>query len=111
MLLKYVSSYVTKMHEAATVEGMYCTDVTGFQAANSFLRSVCPLAPEMAFQLSNIKVAWMDKLTKQFCAPHPGQEDGNQAYQQYLKRDPSEEDQSLLEWLRGHSAAGRKPKA
>ena len=29
MLLKYVSSYVTKMHEAATVEGLYCTDVTG----------------------------------------------------------------------------------
>ena len=64
MLLKYVSSYVTKMHEAATVEGLYCTDVTGFQAANSFLRSVRPLAPEMAFQLSNMKVAWRDKQTK-----------------------------------------------
>ena len=61
MLLKYVSSYVTKMHEAATVEGLYCIDVTGNQAANSFLRSVCPLASEMAFQLSNIKVAWTDK--------------------------------------------------
>ena len=70
MLLKYVSSYVTKMHEAATVEGLYCCDVNGYQAANSFLRSVCPLAPEMAFQLSNIKVAWKYKLTKQFRAPH-----------------------------------------
>ena len=54
MLLNYVSSYVTKMHEAATVEGLY---MTGYQAANSFLRSVRPLAPEMAFQLANIKVA------------------------------------------------------
>ena len=26
MLLKYVSSYVTKMHESATSEGLYCTD-------------------------------------------------------------------------------------
>ena len=57
MLLKYVSSYVTKMHEAATVNDLYCCDVSGYQAANSFLRSVRPLAPEMAFQLSNIKVA------------------------------------------------------
>ena len=100
MLLKYVSSYVTKMHKAAMVEGLYCTDVTGFQVANSFLRTVQPLAPEMAFQLSNIKVAWTDKQTKQFRAPHPGQEDGNQVYQQYLKRHRSEDHQSLLEWLR-----------
>ena len=110
MLLKYVSSYVTKMHEAATVEGLYCTDVTGYQAANSFLRSVHPLAPEMAFQLSNIKVAWTDKLTKQFRVPHPGQEDGNLAYQLFRHRDPSKEGQSLLQWLRSHSTAGRKAK-
>ena len=111
MLLKYVSSYVTKMHEAATVEGLYCTDVTGFQAANSFLRTVHPLAPEMAFQLSNLKVAWTDKLTKQFRAPHPGQEDTQKDYLQYLKRDVAEEDQSLLEWLRCHSTVGAKAKA
>ena len=60
MLLKYVSSYVTKLHEGATVGGLYCTDVTGYQAANSFLRSVRPLALEMAFQLANIKVARTD---------------------------------------------------
>ena len=65
----------------------------------------------MAFQLSNIKVAWTDKLTKQFRAPHPGQEEGNPAYQLYHRRDPSEEQQSLLEWLRSHSTAGRKDKA
>ena len=76
---------VTKMHQAATVEGLYCTDITGFQAANSFLRSVRPLAPEMAFQLSNMKAAWTDKQTKQFRAPHPGQEEAKKDYVQYLK--------------------------
>ena len=45
LLLKYVSSYVTKMHESATSEGLYCTDVTGYQAAHSFLRTVTPLEP------------------------------------------------------------------
>ena len=54
LFLKYVSSYVTKMHESATSEGLYCTDVTGYQAAHSFLRTVTPLEPEMVFQLSNI---------------------------------------------------------
>ena len=29
LLLKYVNSYITKMHESATSEGLYCNDVTG----------------------------------------------------------------------------------
>ena len=69
MLLKYVSSYVTKMHESATSEGLYCKDVTGYQAAHSFLRTVTPLEPEMVFQLSNIKVCWTDKMTILFRPP------------------------------------------
>ena len=103
MLLKYILSYVTKMHEAATVEGLYCNDVTGYQAANSFLRSVNPLAPEMIFQLSNIKVAWTDKLTKQFQAPHSSQEQSNVVYQLYLRWERKDEDQSLLQWLCSYS--------
>ena len=51
MLLKYVTSYVTKMHEACSSEGLYSSDVTNYQAAHSFLRTVSPLAPEMIFQL------------------------------------------------------------
>ena len=92
MLLKYVSFYVTKMHEAATSEGLYCTDLTGFQAAHSFLRTVRPLEPEMVFQLSNIHVCWTDKLTKQFKPPFPDQTDGNTVYQLCLRRPPTEED-------------------
>lgn len=65
------------MQESATSERLYCMDVTGFQEANSFLRTVHPLAPEMAFQLSNFKIAWTDEMTRQFTPPHPGQEDGN----------------------------------
>ena len=79
LLLKYVSSYVTKMHESATSEGLYCTDVTGYQAANSFLRTVKPLEPEMVFQLSNIKVCWSDKMTVLFRPPFPDQTDQQRA--------------------------------
>ena len=110
MLLKYVSSYVTKVHETATSEGLYCCDITGYQAANSFLRTVCPLAPEMIFQLSSVKVAWTDKLTKQFRVPHPGQEGDNVVYQLYIKGDLAEEHLSILQWLRNHTTTANKAK-
>ena len=107
MLLKYVSSYVSKMHDAVWSEGLYCCDVTGFQAANSFLRTVRPLEPEMVLQLSNIKVCWTDKLTKQFHALFPDQTNLNATYQMYLRRADTE-DQSLLVWLRNHTTSKNK---
>ena len=110
LLLKDVSSYVTKMHESATSEGLYCTDVTGYQAAHSFLRTVTPLEPEMVFQLSNIKVCWTDKFTVLFRPPFPDQTGNNKVYQMYLQRPHTEEDQTLLQWLRCHQTCGSKPK-
>ena len=110
LLLKYVSSYVTKMHESATSEGLYCTDVTGYQAAHSFLRTVTPLELEMVFQLSNIKVCWTDKSTVLFRPPFPDQTGGNKVYQMYLQRPHTEDDQTLLQWLRCHQTSGSKPK-
>ena len=111
LLLKYVSSYVTKMHESATSEGLYCNDVTGYQAANSFLRTVTPLELKMIFELTSTKVCWTDKMTLLSRPPFPGQTDSNKAYQFYLQRPRSEEDQSLLFWLRTHNTSSTKPKA
>ena len=110
LLLKHMSSYVTKMHESTTSEGLYCTDVTGYQAAHSFLRTVTPLEPEMVFQLSNIKVCWTDKCTVLFSPPFPDQTEGNKVYKMYLQHPPTEEDQTLLQWLRCHQTSGAKPK-
>ena len=110
LLLKYVSSYVTKMHESATSEGLYCTDVTGYQAAHSFLRTVTPLEPEMVFQLSNIKVCWTDKFTVLFRPPFPDQTEGNKVYKWYLERLATEDDQTLLQGLRCHQTSGSKAK-
>lgn len=98
------------MHDSATSEGLYCTDVTGYQAANSFLRTVTPLEPEIIFELSNIKVCWTDKMTLLFRPPFPGQTDGNKVYKMYLERLASEDNQCLLEWLRSHRTSGAKPK-
>ena len=110
LVLKYVSSYVTKMNESATSEGLYCTDVTGYQAAHSFLRTVTPLEPEMVFQLSNIKVCWTEKFTVLFRPPFPDQTEGDKVYKMYLERPQTEDDQTLLQWLRCHQTSGSKPK-
>ena len=99
-----------KKHESATSEGLYCTHVTGYQAAHSLLRTVTPLAPEIVFQLSNIKVCWTDKCTVLFRPPFPDQTEGNKVYKMYLQRPPTEEDQTLLQWLRYHQTSGAKPK-
>ena len=53
----------------------------------------------------------MDKLTKQFRRPHPGQEGTNVAYQLYLHRDGQAEDPSLLQWLQSHTIVANKSKA
>ena len=110
MLLKYVTSYVTKMHESATSEGLYCKDVTGYQAAHSFLQTVTPLEPEMVFQMTNIKVCWTDKMTIVFRPPFPDQTSTHKIYQMYLQRPAPEEHQSLLQWLRCHQTTTSKPK-
>ena len=98
MLLKYVSSYVRKMHESAT-SGLYCKDVTGYQATHSFLRTVTPLEPEMVFQHQSL----LDRQDDNRVSPSISGSDHNpQIYNMYLQRACAEDDQSLLQWLRSH---------
>ena len=89
---------------------VFTAHVTGYQAAHSLLRTVTPLAPEIVFQLSNIKVCWTDKCTVLFRPPFPDQTEGNKVYKMHLQRPPTEEDQTLLQWLRYHQTSGAKPK-
>lgn len=50
-------------------------------------------------------------MTLLFRPPFPGQTDSNKAYQFYLQCPRSEDDQSLLFWLRTHNTTSTKPKA
>lgn len=47
MLLKYVSSYVSKCHDSIRAEQLYSPDLGAFQAVTSFLKTMEPLEPEM----------------------------------------------------------------
>ena len=68
-------------------------------------------APEMIFQLSNIKVCWTDKMTVLFWPLFPGQTDSHKVYSMYLQHPLAEEDQPLLQWLRSHRTSGDKAKS
>lgn len=57
MLLKYVSSYVYKCHDAGTSQQLYSPDLGAFQAASSFRKTMQPLEPEMVLQMTCKKVA------------------------------------------------------
>ena len=47
MLLKYVTSYVAKCHDAVKTQQLYSVDLGTYQAATSFLKNMHPLEPEM----------------------------------------------------------------
>lgn len=96
--------------ECSSSEGLYLCDVTGFQAANSFLQTVRPLELEMIYQLLNVKFCWTDKLTKQFRPPFPDQAAENAIYQLYLRRPATKEEVPLLVWLHNHTTTRDKSK-
>lgn len=109
MVLKYVASYVSKWRNASLTDSLYSTEVTGFQAACTFLRSLHPLEPEMALQLANIKLAWSNSRTKRIIAPTPQAAETHKSYQKYLKRDKADAELTFLQWLRAFNDTAAKP--
>ena len=89
MLLKYVTSYVAKCHDAVKTQQLYSVDLGAYQAATSFLKNMHPLGPEMVLQLTSMKIAWRNSRTKPFTAPTPAQTQ-HKVHQKYLAR--SEDD-------------------
>ena len=106
MLLRYVSSYVAKCHDVSTSEALHSHQLTGFQAACSFLRTIHPLEPEMVFALSSIKPAWTNLRTKRLAVPTPETINSNKEHNQYLRRRATEQHLNFLEWLRLYNTNG-----
>ena len=99
MLLKYVTSYVTKCHDAVKTQQLYSVDLGAYQAATSFLQNTHPLEPEMVLQLTSMKIAWSNSRTKPFTAPKPSQTQ-HKVHLKYLAQSEDHEDLTFLEWLR-----------
>ena len=109
MLLKYVTSYIAKCHDAVKTQQLYSVDLGAYQAATSFLKHMHPLEPEMVLQLTSMKIAWTNSRTKAFTAPTPEQRD-NKVHAKYLRRSPADGELTLLEWLRYYDVEKNPPK-
>lgn len=109
MVLKYVASYVSKWHDETPADSLHSTNVTGFQAACNFLRSMHPLEPEMVLQLSSLKMSWTSSRTKRVVAPTPDFVPTHSAYQKYLKQQPFDSQLTFAQWLRMYNKTAAKP--
>ena len=110
MLLKYVTSYVSKCHDVVKTQQLYSRDLGAYQAATSFLKNMHPLEPEMILQLTSMKIAWSNSRTKAVTAPIPKQA-SPKSHEKYLHRSPEDEALSFLHWLRLYDHEKSPPKA
>ena len=109
MVLKYVSSYVTKAHDAYNSEVLYSVHTTPYQAAFRYLKEMSPLEPEMWLPLSSKKIAWTPRRSKRFSVPLPKYVEDNKILQAYWSRPKSLERLSLLQWLRQVDTSKTRP--
>ena len=86
MVLRYISSYVSKWHDAVDVNSLYSQHVSAHQAAFQYLRNLRPCEPEMWLALLNVKVAWSSSRTKRYVVPLPDQAEQNKVAIKYRQR-------------------------
>lgn len=110
MVLRYVTSYVTKWQDAFENDALYSTHVTSFQAALRHLQEVEVCLPEIALQLSSTKIPWTSSRTKGFVPAKHNKATDNASYAKYRRRSPEQEDRSFLEWLRKMQDSIAQPK-
>ena len=100
MILRYVTSYVSKWQDAYANDALYSVHVGPNQAAYKHLSCLKPLEPEMWLTLTSTKVSWMNSRRKKFTVPAIKRLEQNSVYQKYLSRVIRYSNLSLLEWLR-----------
>ena len=97
MLLKYVSSYVTKAHDAYNSGALYTIHTTPYQAAFRFLKEMAPLEPEMWPSLSSKRIALRPHRLKRFYVPLPDFASNDKIVQAYWSKPRSLDRLSLLQ--------------
>ncbi len=100
LVLKYVSSYVSKTHGSFHSDCLYTVHTTPYQAAFRHLKEMTPLEPEMWLSLSSKKVAWNPHRVKKFAVPLPNTIHENTIVNKYCARPNNLQHMTLLQWLR-----------
>lgn len=110
MVLKYVTSYVSKWHDAVSIDSLYSPNVSGHQTAFRYLKSLTPCEPEMWMTLSTVKIAWSCSRTKRYVVPVPERVQQNKEATRYRQRPVSMESLTFAQWLRAVNSAAVQPK-
>ena len=97
MLLQYVSSYVTKMHDDFICNDLYNVDIDACNAAYRYVMGTPPTEPEMWLSLSDMKFVHHSGKTKRFTVPRFVDVLSNRWMQQYMKRSPDKHHLSMLQ--------------
>ena len=86
MVLRYVTSYVSKTQDSQLKDEMFSTYVTPNLAAYRHILSPCPTMPEMVLQLSSTTLAWTSLTTKRLVPPTEEKFAEDKIVSQYCRR-------------------------
>ena len=100
MLLRYVTSYVSKWQDSFETGSLYSIHVGPYQAAYKHLICMKPLEPEMWLSLSSTKMSWTPSRRKKLRFPTIDSLSVNPSYLKYLRRPTKYSKLSFLQWLR-----------
>ena len=107
MLLRYVTSYVTKNQDGIDSDSLYSQHISGGQAATRYIMDMKPAEPEMWLALSSTKISWSPSRTKRYIIPSVEKSVEDKTANKWRNRCENMAEQSFLNWLTltGHSKA------
>lgn len=108
MIMRYVTSYVSKFKDSQSRDSLYCTNVSPALAAYRHLADMKPCEPEMVMTLSSLKLTSTQKITKRYIPPRPGKASDCPILKKYQQRDKTM-DITFLEYLRMYQTNNVSP--
>ena len=108
MILRNVTSYVSKWKETFHRDTLYLTDVNAAQEAFRFYVNLKICEPEIWTLLSNTKMSYCHGTTLSFLVPKPETASDNTLLCLYHDRSQRLQNLSFLQWLHMYHAPAKK---
>ena len=99
MLLRYVTSYVTKNQDGIDADSLYSQHISCGQAATRYVMDMKPAEPEMWLALSSTKISWSPSRTKCYIIPSVERCVEDETANKYRNRSENMSEQSFLNLL------------
>lgn len=109
MLLRYVTSYVTKWQDGISADALYSHNISGGQAAVRYVMETKSPEPEMSLLLSSTRISWSNSRTKRYNVPTQDKATDDKTAEKYRNRPYNMTSLSLLSWLQNVSHSKSTP--